>query len=88
MPPDVHAVVQDAHDMDIGVDCLEKDDVGTVFVATQSDAQLLGPSSESGIVGKLVEAGSQFVAIASRLFNAESLNRVFRDRIKVRCSTA
>jgi hypothetical protein len=70
--------LQDPHDEDIGADSLVENDVRTVFIATQLGAQLLDASSEFGIVGELIEAGAQFIAIASGLFNTESLDGIFR----------
>ena len=58
VPGNVHAVMQYAHDQDLVTGLLVEDDVRTVFVAAKSCAQLLGASSESGIVGKLGKAGA------------------------------
>ena len=58
VPRNVHAVMQYAHDQDPGAGHLVEDHVRTVFVAAESCAQLLGASSESGILGKLGKAGA------------------------------
>ncbi len=58
VPRNIHAVMQYAHDQDLVTGLLVEDDVRTVLVAAEPAAQLLGASSESGIVSKLCKAGA------------------------------
>jgi len=51
VPSDIHAIVKDAHDQDLGVNGLIENDVRAILVTAQSGTQLLGGSAESGVSG-------------------------------------